>query len=66
MAALYDHFHATFKHEGENGEIEGGWTGYPDHWKTLTEEDRKRWWREKCVNWGMPRGAEILNIWLAG
>jgi len=66
MAARYDHFHVTFKSDGENGEIEGGWAGYPEHWNSLSKEDKDRWWRETAISWGMPRGAEILRIWLAG
>ena len=67
MAARYDHFHASYKEDDDIlGEIEGGWTGYPDNWNDLSQDDKDLWWGEKCISWGMPRGAEIIKIWLAG
>ena len=65
--ATYDHFHASYLEDvDQSGEIEGGWTGYPNGFNDMTKEQQESWWYEKCVSWGMPRGAEIVHIWLAG
>jgi hypothetical protein len=62
----YDHFHAEWEKDGERGEIEGGWTGFPSTWDDMTKEESDKWLYTLCVNWGMPEHAKIKHIWLAG
>jgi len=66
MALKYDHFHCVFEHNGEEDEIEGGWTGYPKGWEKMTRTEQTRWLDELCFNWGVPRSAKIKTIRLAG
>ena len=67
MVAKYDHFHCVYERDnGEEDEIEGGWTGYPEGWETMTRTEQDRWLNELCFNWGMPRSAKIVSIRLAG
>ena len=61
-----DHFHAVWKTEDSEGEIEGGWTDYPSGWNDMTRQQKDQWIEELCIAWGMPRGAEVTRIWLAG
>jgi hypothetical protein len=62
----WDHFHCEYELDGEFGEIEGGWSGYPSETDDMNDDELKDWWYTTCVNWGMPKGAEIKHIWLAG
>lgn len=66
MTGKYDHFHATYEYEGKQGEIEGGWTGYPDNWNNMSAKDQADWLDQLCINWGVPRGAKVTRLWLAG
>jgi hypothetical protein len=66
MATRYDHFHATWRKGDDTGEIEGGWTGYPEDWEIMDKGQQESWHERLCLNWGMPIGAKVERIWLAG
>lgn len=73
MARLHDHFHLIYLLPGQpdepdapTGELEGGWTGYPDDWGKRTPEQQRSYWEALGVAWGMPEGATIKKVWLAG
>lgn len=68
---IYDHFHLTYKHQGEVAEIEGGLS------PKLNDEDlqalrAKTWaenlpWMIECGrSFGLPDGAEIRDFRVAG
>ena len=64
---MCDHFHAEYKlPSGEQGELEGGFTGYPDGWEEMTIEQRWAWRRQSAIDWGMPPEATLQRFWLAG
>jgi len=58
----YDHFHAIYELDGEEHEIEGGWTDDP---KRATR-DGGDWMHKLCVAWGMPEEGKVVKLWLAG
>jgi hypothetical protein len=67
MRARYDHFHMKFKlPDGSEDEIEGGFTGYPNDWEQLTQEQKNAWRVATAIDWGMPSNATPTAFWLAG
>ena len=62
-----DHFHATYiTPDGQEGEIEGGWTGYPTDYDEYDLEMQHSWIKALCINWGMPASSKVTRFWLAG
>ena len=63
----YDHFHCLFKDSnGNEGEIEGGWVGFPNNYKDMNDRERLKWQHGLACAWGMPKKSTIIRIWLAG
>jgi hypothetical protein len=58
-----DHFHAIYELDGEEHEMEGGWSGEV---KRLTAKDKGSWMHNLCVAWGMPEEGKVKKLWLAG
>jgi len=61
-----DHFHAKYRHDNETHEIEGGFTFFPENWDRWDEAQRKAYFINLCVSWGMPPDAELKSIHFAG
>jgi hypothetical protein len=62
---VFDHFHCVYEFEGQEHEIEAGFTCFPKDWEARNEEQKRAWWRATCIVWGMPPTATIKSISLA-